>query len=101
MNLSSQKHNTLETPDGHKVPITRHGSLLFLRPTLAPFNKDEFEVVCNTFHSQQCARYLSGPNSFAHLDLLSRTDKWELSGHHFDHAYASSRERCFLFSRRD
>ena len=61
MNLSSKKPNTLETPDGHKVPITRHGSLLFLRPTLAPFNKEEFEVVCNAFHTQSAQGTIVAP----------------------------------------
>ena len=57
MNLSCKSPNTLSTPDGHKVPIIRHGSLLFLRPALAPFNKEEFEVVRNTFHFYECTRY--------------------------------------------
>ena len=61
MNLSSRNPNTLSTPDGHKVPIIRHGSLLFLRPTLAPFNKDEFEVVCNTFHGMSAQGTLVAP----------------------------------------
>ena len=61
VNLSSKKPNTLETPDGHKVPITRHGSLLFLRPTLAPFNKEEFEVACNTFHTQSSQGTIVAP----------------------------------------
>ena len=32
VNLSSRNPNTLSTPDGHQVPIIRHGSLLFFPP---------------------------------------------------------------------
>ena len=82
MNLSSKNPNTLSTPDGHKVPITRHGSLLFLRPTLAPFNKEEFEVVCNTFHSMSAQGTLVAPTfapTFKRV-VQYHIDKWELSG---------------------
>ena len=78
MSLSSKKQNTLDAPDGHKVPITRHGSLLFLRPTLAPFNKEEFEVVCNTFHSQSAQGTIVAP-VFRPL-VQYHVDTWELSG---------------------
>ena len=43
------------------MPIIRHGSLLFLRPTLAPFNQDEFETVCNTFHNTSAQGTLLAP----------------------------------------
>ena len=78
VSLSSKKQNTLSTPDGHEVPIIRHGSLLFLRPTLAPFNKDEFEVVCNTFHNTSAQGTLVAP-TFKPL-VQYHVDKWELSG---------------------
>ena len=96
VNLSSKKPNTLETPDGLKVPITRHGSLLFLRPTLAPFNKEEFEVACNTFHTQSAQGTIVAP-VFRPV-VQYHIDKWELSG--FD-PHTQKRKSYFLFSRRD
>ena len=98
VNLSSQKHNTLETPDGHKVPITRHGSLLFLRPTLAPFNKEEFETVCNTFNSQSAQGTIVAP-VFRPL-IQCHVDKWELSGHTLT-THTQKSESYFFFPRRD
>ena len=45
------------------MPVAGHGSLLLLRPALSPLNKDEFEVVCNTFTTRMHkAPYNSGPN---------------------------------------
>ena len=44
--LSSEEHS-LVNPEGCRIPVERHGSLLFLRPTLLPFNQPEFEQMCN------------------------------------------------------
>ena len=44
--LSSEDH-ALVNPEGCRIPVERHGSLFFLRPTLLPFNKPEFEQMCN------------------------------------------------------
>ena len=93
VNLSSKKPNTLETPDGHKVPITRHGSLLFLRPTLAPFNKEEFEVVCNTFHTQSAQGTIVAP-VFRPL-VQYHVDKWELSGNTLTRIHKRARATFF------
>ena len=93
VNLSSKKPNTLETPDGHKVPITRHGSLLFLRPALAPFDKEEFEVVCNTFHTQSAQGTIVAP-VFRPL-VQYHVDKWELSGNTLTRIHKRARATFF------
>ena len=93
VNLSSKKPNTLETPDGHKVPITRHGSLLFLRPNLAPFDKEEFEVVCNTFHTQSAQGTIVAP-VFRPL-VQYHVDKWELSGNTLTRIHKRARATFF------
>ena len=90
VNLSSKKPNTL---DGHKVPITRHGSLLFLRPTLAPFDKEEFEVVCNTFHTQSAQGTIVAP-VFRPL-VQYHVDKWELSGNTLTRIHKRARATFF------
>ena len=91
VNLSSRNPNILSTPEGHKVPIIRHGSLLFLRPTLAPFSKEESEVVCNTFHNTNAQGILVASKFFAALSTLI------LLGKHVD-ANPHSHESYVLFS---
>ena len=56
-----EESEPLSTPDGHKVPIIRQGSPLSLRPTLAPFNRVEFEAVRNTFHNTKAQGTLEAP----------------------------------------
>ena len=41
--LSSEEHS-LVNPEGCRIPVERHGSLLFLG---LPFNQPEFEQMCN------------------------------------------------------
>ena len=97
VNLPSRNPNTLSTPDGHKVPIVRHGSLLFLRPTLAPFNKDDFEVVCNTFHGMSAQGTLVAPTftpSFKPV-VQYHIDKWELSGNTLTRIHKRARATFF------
>ena len=97
VNLSSRNPNTLSTPDGHKVPIIRHGSLLFLRPTLAPFNKDEFEVVCNTFHGMSAQGTLVAPTFTPTFKPVVQyhIDKWELSGNTLTRIHKRARATFF------
>ena len=93
MNLSSRNPNTLSTPDGHKVPIIRHGSLLFLRPTLAPFDKEEFEIVCNTFHDTRTQGTIVAP-TFKPL-VQYHVHKWELSGNTLTRIHKRARATFF------
>ena len=75
------------------MPITRHGSLLFLRPTLAPFNKEEFEVVCNTFHTQSAQGTIV---ALVFRPLVQyHVDKWELSGNTLSRIHKRARATCF------
>ena len=76
------------------MPITRHGSLLFLRPTLAPVDKDEFEIVCNTFHNTSTQGTLVAP-TFRPL-VQKHVDKWELSGNTLTRIH--NRARATFFS---
>ena len=94
VSLSSKKPNKLSTPDGHEVPIIRHGSLLFLRPTLAPFNKEEFEVVCNTFHNTSAQGTMV---ALVFRPLVQyHVDKWELSGNTLTLIHKRARATFFL-----
>ena len=44
--LSSEEHALL-SPRGSRIPVERHGSLVFPRPTLLRLNQQKFEQVCN------------------------------------------------------
>ncbi|CAE7244727.1 unnamed protein product [Symbiodinium sp. CCMP2456] len=75
------------------VPIIRHGSLLFLGLTLAPFNKDEFEVVCNTFHNMSPQDTMASP-TFKTL-VQYHVDKWELAGNTLTRIHKRARATFF------
>ena len=77
------------------MPITRHGSLLFLRPALALVNKEEFEVACNTFHNSSAQGTIVA--SVLRPLVQYHVDKWELSGNTLTRIH--KRARATFFSR--
>ena len=90
--LSGVEH-TLSSPDGGRIPVERHGSLLFLRPTLVPFDKEEFVHVCNVFHSNGGSQgTLIAPAS---APFYYHTDRWELSGNILTRIHKRSRATFF------
>ena len=47
-----EKDNSMmKAPHGQEMKVTRHGSLLFLCPSVCDFNPQRFTDVCNHFHS--------------------------------------------------
>ena len=48
----SSDEMTLKSPCGSKIPLHRHGSLLFMKPSLQVFDSVDFESVCVTFHEK-------------------------------------------------
>ena len=57
----TKESQVLSTPEGRQVPILRHGSLLFLRPSVADFDQKEFVEVCNLFHESSSQGTLIAP----------------------------------------
>ena len=48
----SSEEMVLKSPCGSKIPLHRHGSLLFMKPSLQVFDSVDFESVCVTFHEK-------------------------------------------------
>ena len=48
----SSKEMVLKSPCGSIIPLHRHGSLLFMKPSLHLFDSVEYESVCVTFHEK-------------------------------------------------
>ena len=48
----SSEGMVLKSPCGSKIPLRRHGSLLFMKPSLLLFDSVEYEPVCVTFHEK-------------------------------------------------
>ena len=48
----SELHMCMKCPNGQSMPLHRHGSLLFMQPSIQLFEKNNFEAVCVTFHEQ-------------------------------------------------
>ena len=68
---------TLHAPDGKNLPVEREGSLLFLKPEILPFVKQDFELVCVAFHENFSAEAESTVSAFKHV--YYHADRW-----HFD-----------------
>ena len=66
---------------------------LFLRPTLAPFNKEEFEIVCNTFHDTSTQGTIVA-STFKPL-VQYHVDTWELSGNTLTRIHKRARDTFF------
>ena len=84
---------TLSTPEGQCVPVIKHGSLLFLRPTMLPFEREEFESVCNFFHEAHSHGTLVAPTF--HTPVYYHTDTWELSGNTLTRIHKRTRATFF------
>ena len=69
----------LQAPDGQTIPVSREGSLLFLKPEILPFVKSDFEVVCVALHDnfRMAANRESSAKSFK--PVYYHADRW-----HFD-----------------
>ena len=89
----TRESQVLSTPDGSQVPIVRQGSLLFLRPTLGAFNKDEFVEVCNLLHDSNEHGTLIAPTQFN--PVYYNADRWELSGNTLTRIHKRSRATFF------
>ena len=48
----SSEEMVLKSPCGSKIPLHRHGSLLFLKPSLQLFDSVEYESICVPFHEK-------------------------------------------------
>ena len=88
--LSSEEHS-LVNPEGCRIPVERHGLLLFLRPTLLPFNQPEFEQMCNLLKDPSTSGTLVAHTA----PQYSHTDKWELSGNTLTRTHKRSRATFF------
>ena len=48
----SSEEMVLESPCGSKIPLYRHASLLFMKPSLPLFDSVDYESICVTFHEK-------------------------------------------------
>lgn len=48
----SELHMCMKCPNGQSMPLHRHGSLLFMQPSIQLFEKNNFEAVCVTFQTK-------------------------------------------------
>ncbi|OLP95901.1 hypothetical protein AK812_SmicGene21924 [Symbiodinium microadriaticum] len=68
---------TLHAPDGKNLPVEREGSLLFLKPEILPFVKQDFELVCVAFQENFSTEAESAVSAFK--QVYYHADRW-----HFD-----------------
>ena len=98
----SELQMCMKCPGGQSMPLHRHGSLLFMQPSIQPFEKNNFEAVCVTFHEQfkpktntsteEPPENLVAPTSGSFKPVYYHTDRW-----YFD----SSRHRYHRRPRRN
>ena len=95
VSLDSPDDSTLVIPTGERTSVVRHGSLLFLRPTLDRFDPHTFEPLCNHFHEQFA---LTPPGLVAPTfhPVYYHADRWVLQGDTLVRLH--TRTRVTLFS---
>ena len=84
----SSDEMTLKSPCGSKIPLHRHGSLLFMKPSLQVFDSVDFESVCVTFHEKFKPKNVeSTSNEKTPKDLVAPTSGFKPIYYHADRWY--------------
>ena len=79
---------TLKSPCGSKIPLHRHGSLLFMKPSLQVFDAVDFESVCVTFHEKFKPKNVEPTsNEKTPKDLVAPTSGFKPIYYHADRWY--------------
>ncbi|CAE7439381.1 RE2 [Symbiodinium natans] len=88
----------LEGPTGATFPVTRHGSLLFLCPTLAEFDPNEYADFSKGFHEQFAVRPPPGLVAPTLKPTYYHADSWVLDEANATLTRLHKRGRATLFS---
>ena len=84
----SSEEMVLKSPCGSKIPLHRHGSLLFMKPSLQLFDSVDFESVCVTFHEKFKPKNAeSTSNEKTPKDLVAPTSGFKPIYYHADRWY--------------
>ena len=84
----SSEEMVLKSPCGSKIPLHRHGSLLFMKPSLQVFDSVDFESVCVTFHEKFKPNNVeSTSNEKTPKDLVAPTSGFKPTYYHADRWY--------------
>ena len=84
----SSDEMTLKSPCGSKIPLHRHGSLLFMKPSLQVFDSVDFESVCVTFHEKFKPKNVEPTsNEKTPKDLVAPTSGFRPIYYHADRWY--------------
>ena len=84
----SSEEMVLKSPCGSKIPLHRHGSLLFMKPSLQVFDSVDFESVCVTFHEKFKPNNVeSTSNEKTPKDLVAPTSGFKPIYYHADRWY--------------
>ena len=84
----SSEEMVLKSPCGSKFPLHRHGSLLFMKPSLPLFNSVGYEPVCVTFHGKFKPKISeSTSNKNTPKDLVAPTSGFKPIYYHADRWY--------------
>ena len=84
----SSEEMVLKSPCGSKIPLHRHGSLLFMKPSLLLFDSVEYEPVCVTFHEKFKPKISeSTSNENTPKDLVAPTSGFKPIYYHADRWY--------------
>ena len=84
----SSEEMVLKSPCGSKIPLHRHGSLLFMKPSLQLFDSVDFESVCVTFHEKFKPKNVEPTsNEKTPKDLVAPTSGFKPIYYHADRWY--------------
>ena len=84
----SSEEMVLKSPCGSKIPLHRHGSLLFMKPSLQVFDSVDFESVCVTFHEKFKPKNVEPTsNEKPPKDLVAPTSGFKPIYYHADRWY--------------
>ena len=93
----SSEEMVLKSPCGSKIPLHRHGSLLFMKPSLPVFDSVDFESVCVTFHEKFKPKNVEPTsNENTPKDLVAPTSGFKPIYYHADRWYLIPPEMCLL-----
>ena len=93
----SSEEMVLKSPCGSKIPLYRHGSLLFMNPSLQVFDSVDFESVCVTFHEKfKPKKAEPNTNEKTPKDLVAPTSGFKPIYYHADRWYFDTSRNALI-----
>ena len=93
----SSEEMVLKSPCGSKIPLYRHGSLLFMNPSLQVFDSVDFESVCVTFHEKFKPKNVEPTsNEKTPKDLVAPTSGFKPIYYHADRWYFDTSRNALI-----